>query len=113
MVKTKARITGEFNRMRAMMDEDEKTALDRVDVKGRELLSQIEENIAHYKHEINELQAAATRLRTLQEERDSLTFLQALAVMMLCDDVVWDAAYDDAMCDEAVCDDELRVMMML
>ncbi|XP_078471149.1 LOW QUALITY PROTEIN: E3 ubiquitin-protein ligase TRIM11-like [Lampetra planeri] len=76
MVKTKARITGEFNRMRAMMDEDEKTALDRVDVKGRELLSQIEENIAHYKHEINELQAAATRLRTLQEERDSLTFLQ-------------------------------------
>ncbi|XP_078470914.1 E3 ubiquitin-protein ligase TRIM11-like isoform X2 [Lampetra planeri] len=76
MVQTKARITDEFNRMRAMLDKDEKTALDRVDVKGRELLSQIEKNIAYYEHEINELQAAATRLRTLQEERDSLAFLQ-------------------------------------
>ncbi|XP_061433995.1 E3 ubiquitin/ISG15 ligase TRIM25-like [Lethenteron reissneri] len=76
MVQTKARITGEFNRMRAMLYEDEKTALECVDVKGHELLSRIEENIAHYEHEINELQAAATRLRTLQEERDSLTFLQ-------------------------------------
>ncbi|XP_061433861.1 butyrophilin subfamily 2 member A2-like [Lethenteron reissneri] len=43
---------------------------------GLELLSQIEENIAHYEHEINELHAAATRLHALQEERDSLTFLQ-------------------------------------
>ncbi|CAN0113709.1 unnamed protein product [Lampetra fluviatilis] len=76
MVQTKARITGEFNCMRAMLDEDEKTALECVDVKGCELLSRIEENIAHYEHEINELQAAATRLRALQEERDSLTFLQ-------------------------------------
>ncbi|XP_075911038.1 E3 ubiquitin/ISG15 ligase TRIM25-like [Petromyzon marinus] len=76
MVQTKARISGEFTRMRATLDEDERAALDRVDVKGRELLSQIEENIAHYEREISELQAATTRLRTLQEERDSLTFLQ-------------------------------------
>ncbi|CAN0113508.1 unnamed protein product [Lampetra fluviatilis] len=76
MVQTKASISGEFNHMRAMLNEDERAALDRVDVKGRELLSQIEENIAHYEHEISELQAAATCLRTLQEERDLLTFLQ-------------------------------------
>ncbi|XP_078732807.1 E3 ubiquitin/ISG15 ligase TRIM25-like [Lampetra fluviatilis] len=76
MVQTKARISGEFTRMRATLDEDEKAALDRVDVKGRELLSQIKENIAHYEREISDLQAAATRLRALQEERDSLTFLQ-------------------------------------
>ncbi|XP_078470899.1 E3 ubiquitin-protein ligase TRIM11-like isoform X1 [Lampetra planeri] len=76
MVQTKARISGEFTHMREMLDEDERAALDRVDVKGHELLSQIEENIAHYEHEINELQAAATRLHTLQEERDSLAFLQ-------------------------------------
>ncbi|CAN0207121.1 unnamed protein product [Lampetra planeri] len=76
MVQTKARISGEFTRMRVTLDEDERAALDRVDVKGRELLSRIEENIAHYEREISELQAAATRLRTLQEERDSLTFLQ-------------------------------------
>ncbi|XP_061433895.1 E3 ubiquitin-protein ligase TRIM7-like [Lethenteron reissneri] len=76
MVQTKARISGEFTHMRVMLDENERAALDRVDVKGRELLSRIEENIAHYEHEISELQAAATRLRTLQEERDSLTFLQ-------------------------------------
>ncbi|XP_078471157.1 E3 ubiquitin/ISG15 ligase TRIM25-like [Lampetra planeri] len=76
MVQTKAHISGEFTRMRVMLDEDERAALDRVDVKGRELLSRIEENIAHYEREISELQAAATRLRALQEERDSLTFLQ-------------------------------------
>nr|XP_032834599.1 E3 ubiquitin/ISG15 ligase TRIM25-like [Petromyzon marinus] len=76
MVQTKARISGEFTRMRAMLDEDERAALDHVDMKGRELLSRIEENIAHYEREISELQAAATRLRALQEERDSLTFLQ-------------------------------------
>ncbi|CAN0206597.1 unnamed protein product [Lampetra planeri] len=76
MVQTKARISGEFTRMRVTLDEDERAALDRVDVKGRELLSRIEENIAHYERKISELQAAATRLRTLQEERDSLTFLQ-------------------------------------
>ncbi|XP_078732850.1 E3 ubiquitin-protein ligase TRIM11-like [Lampetra fluviatilis] len=76
MLQTKAGISGEFTRMRTMLDEDERAALDRVDVKGRELLSQIEENIAHYKREISDLQAAATRLRALQEERDSLTFLQ-------------------------------------
>ncbi|CAN0113309.1 unnamed protein product [Lampetra fluviatilis] len=76
MAQTKVRIAGEFTRMRATLNEDERAALDRVDVKGRELLSRIEKNIAHYEREISELQAAATRLRTLQEERDSLTFLQ-------------------------------------
>ncbi|XP_078471127.1 E3 ubiquitin-protein ligase TRIM11-like [Lampetra planeri] len=76
MAQTKVRIAGEFTRMRATLNEDERAALDRVDVKGRELLSRIEENITHYEREINELQAAATRLRALQEERDSLTFLQ-------------------------------------
>ncbi|XP_061433911.1 zinc-binding protein A33-like [Lethenteron reissneri] len=76
MVQTKAHISGEFTRMRVTLDEDERAALDRVDMKGRELLSRIEENIAHYEHEISVLQAAATRLRALQEERDSLTFLQ-------------------------------------
>ncbi|XP_078470942.1 E3 ubiquitin-protein ligase TRIM11-like [Lampetra planeri] len=76
MAQTKVRITGEFTRMRETLDEDERAALDRVDAKGCELLSRIEENIAHYEREISELQAAATRLRALQEERDSLTFLQ-------------------------------------
>ncbi|XP_078470944.1 uncharacterized protein LOC144733079 [Lampetra planeri] len=76
MAQTKAFISGEFTRMRATLDEDEMATLDRVDVKGSELLSQIEENIAHYEREISELQAAAARLRALQEERDSLTFLQ-------------------------------------
>ncbi|XP_075911058.1 E3 ubiquitin-protein ligase TRIM11-like [Petromyzon marinus] len=76
MVQTKARISGEFTRMRATLDEDERAALDRVNVKGRELLSRIEENIAHYEHKISELRAAATRLHALQEERDPLTFLQ-------------------------------------
>ncbi|XP_078732852.1 E3 ubiquitin/ISG15 ligase TRIM25-like [Lampetra fluviatilis] len=76
MVQTKARISGEFTRMRTTLDEDERAALDRVDVKGRKLLSRIEENITHYEREISELQKAATRLRALQEERDSLTFLQ-------------------------------------
>ncbi|XP_061434004.1 E3 ubiquitin/ISG15 ligase TRIM25-like [Lethenteron reissneri] len=76
MVQTKAHISGEFAHMRAMLGDDEKTALDRVDVKGGKLLSRIEENIAHYEHEISDLKAGATRLRALQEERDSLTFLQ-------------------------------------
>ncbi|CAN0112460.1 unnamed protein product [Lampetra fluviatilis] len=76
MAQTKAGISGEFTRMRAMLDEDERATLEHVNMKGSELLSQIEENIAHYEREISELQAAAARLRTLQEERDSLTFLQ-------------------------------------
>ncbi|CAN0111306.1 unnamed protein product [Lampetra fluviatilis] len=78
MAQTKVRIAGEFTRMRETLDEDERAALDRVDVKGRELLSRIEENIDHYEREISEFQAAATRLHGLQEERDSLTFLQQL-----------------------------------
>ncbi|XP_078732903.1 tripartite motif-containing protein 14-like [Lampetra fluviatilis] len=76
MAQTKACISGEFTRMRATLDEDERATLDRVDMNGSELLSQIEENIAHYEREISELQAAATRLHALQEEKDSLTFLQ-------------------------------------
>ncbi|XP_061434001.1 E3 ubiquitin/ISG15 ligase TRIM25-like [Lethenteron reissneri] len=76
MAQTKACISKEFTRMRATLDEDERATLEHVDMKGSELLSQIEENIAHYEREISELQAAATRLRTLQEERDSLNFLQ-------------------------------------
>nr|XP_032834601.1 zinc-binding protein A33-like isoform X2 [Petromyzon marinus] len=76
MVQTKARISGEFTRMRATLNEDERAALDRVNMKGSELLSMIEENIAHYEREISELQEEATRLRALHEERDSLTFLQ-------------------------------------
>ncbi|XP_061434003.1 nuclear factor 7, brain-like [Lethenteron reissneri] len=76
MAQTKAGISDEFTRMRATLDEDERATLEHVDMKGSELLSQIEENVAHYEREINELQAAATRLRALQEERDSLTFLQ-------------------------------------
>ncbi|XP_061433987.1 E3 ubiquitin/ISG15 ligase TRIM25-like [Lethenteron reissneri] len=76
MAQTKVRIAREFTRMRATLNEDERAALDRVDVKGRELLSRIEEHITHYEREISDLQAAATGLHALQEERDSLTFLQ-------------------------------------
>ncbi|CAN0206399.1 unnamed protein product [Lampetra planeri] len=76
MTGVKERIKAEFTRLRTALDEDERTALHRAELKEKELLSQIDKNIAHYKHEISELQAAAARLRTLQEERDSLTFLQ-------------------------------------
>ncbi|XP_078739238.1 E3 ubiquitin-protein ligase TRIM62-like [Lampetra fluviatilis] len=76
MTEVRQRIYGEFARMRAALDEDDKAALARVAKKGRELLTQIEKNIAHYQREIGELQAAATRLEALAQERDSLTFLQ-------------------------------------
>ncbi|XP_061403231.1 E3 ubiquitin/ISG15 ligase TRIM25-like [Lethenteron reissneri] len=76
MTGVRQRINGEFARMRAALDEDEKAALARADKKERELLTQIEKNIAHYQREIGELQAAATRLQALTQERDSLTFLQ-------------------------------------
>ncbi|XP_078470758.1 tripartite motif-containing protein 16-like [Lampetra planeri] len=69
-------ITSKFARLRKALDEDEREALRRVGVKERDLLSRIEENIACHKGEIAELQAAATRLGTLQLEKDSLTFLQ-------------------------------------
>ncbi|XP_075914336.1 E3 ubiquitin/ISG15 ligase TRIM25-like [Petromyzon marinus] len=72
----RSRITGKFARLKKALDEDEKEALQRVAVKERELLSQIDEDIARHKQEIGELQAAAARLRTLQHERDSLAFLQ-------------------------------------
>ncbi|CAN0119447.1 unnamed protein product [Lampetra fluviatilis] len=72
----RGRITGKFARLRKALDEDEREALRRVAVKERKLLSQIEEDIARHKREIGELQAAAARLRKLQDERDSLVFLQ-------------------------------------
>nr|XP_032836327.1 E3 ubiquitin-protein ligase RNF135-like [Petromyzon marinus] len=72
----RGRITGKFARLKKALDEDEKEALQRVAVKERELLSRIDEDIARHKREIGELQAAAARLRTLQHERDSFTFLQ-------------------------------------
>ncbi|XP_078470905.1 tripartite motif-containing protein 16-like [Lampetra planeri] len=76
MTGVKERIKAQFNRLKKALDEDERTALHRAELKEKELLSQIDKNIAHYKHEISELQAAAARLRTLQEEGDPLTFLQ-------------------------------------
>ncbi|XP_078739350.1 E3 ubiquitin/ISG15 ligase TRIM25-like [Lampetra fluviatilis] len=76
MTGVRQRINGEFARMRAALDEDEKAALARAAKKERELLTQIEKNIAHYQREIGELQAAATRLQALTQERDSLAFLQ-------------------------------------
>ncbi|CAN0123614.1 unnamed protein product [Lampetra fluviatilis] len=72
----RGRITGKFARLKKALDEDEKEALQRVAVKERELLSRIDEDIARQKREIGELQAAAARLRALQDERDSLAFLQ-------------------------------------
>ncbi|CAN0401251.1 unnamed protein product [Lampetra planeri] len=76
MTGVRQRIKVEFARMRAALDEDEKAALARASKKQRELLTQIEKNIAHYKREIGELQAAAARLEGLAQERDSLAFLQ-------------------------------------
>nr|XP_032835252.1 E3 ubiquitin/ISG15 ligase TRIM25-like isoform X2 [Petromyzon marinus] len=76
MTGVRQRINGEFTRMRAALDEDEKTTLARAAKKERELLTQIEKNIAHYQHEIGELQAAAAHLEGLAQERDSLAFLQ-------------------------------------
>nr|XP_032834794.1 E3 ubiquitin-protein ligase TRIM8-like isoform X3 [Petromyzon marinus] len=76
MTGVKERIKAEFTRLRTALNEDERVALHRAELKEKELLSQIDKNIAHYKHEISELQEAAVRLRTLQEERDSLTFLK-------------------------------------
>ncbi|CAN0199236.1 unnamed protein product [Lampetra planeri] len=69
-------ITGKFACLRKALDEDEREALRRVAVKERELLSRIEEDIARHKREIGQLQEAAARLRNLQQERDSLAFLQ-------------------------------------
>ncbi|XP_061433856.1 E3 ubiquitin/ISG15 ligase TRIM25-like [Lethenteron reissneri] len=76
MTGVKEQIKIRCTRLRKALDEDEKAALHRAELKEKELLSQIDKNIAHHKHEISELQAAAARLRTLQEEGDPLTFLQ-------------------------------------
>ncbi|CAN0401341.1 unnamed protein product [Lampetra planeri] len=76
MTGVRQRINGEFAHMRAALDEEEKAALARASKKERELLTQIEKNIAHYQREIGELQAAAARLEGLAQERDSLAFLQ-------------------------------------
>ncbi|XP_061403192.1 E3 ubiquitin/ISG15 ligase TRIM25-like [Lethenteron reissneri] len=76
MTDEKASISVRFTRARAALDAEEKAALEQAEQTGRELLSQIEKKIAHDQREINELQAAATRLQALAQERDSLAFLQ-------------------------------------
>ncbi|CAN0391715.1 unnamed protein product [Lampetra fluviatilis] len=76
MTDDKASISVGFTRARAALDVEEKAALEQAEQKGRELLYQIEKKIAHYQREISELQAAATRLQALAQERDSLAFLQ-------------------------------------
>ncbi|XP_078739267.1 E3 ubiquitin/ISG15 ligase TRIM25-like [Lampetra fluviatilis] len=76
MTDEKASISVRFTRTRAALDAEEKAALEQAEQKGRELLSEIEKKIAHYQREISELQAAATRLQALAQERDSLAFLQ-------------------------------------
>ncbi|XP_061403176.1 E3 ubiquitin/ISG15 ligase TRIM25-like [Lethenteron reissneri] len=76
MTDKKASISVRFAHARAALDAEEKAALEQLEQKGRELLSQIEKKIARYQREISELQAAATRLQALAQERDSLAFLQ-------------------------------------
>ncbi|XP_078476276.1 E3 ubiquitin-protein ligase TRIM62-like isoform X3 [Lampetra planeri] len=72
----KASISVRFAHARAALDAEEKAALEQAEKKWRKLLSLIEKKIAHDQREISELQAAATRLQALAQERDSLTFLQ-------------------------------------
>ncbi|XP_061403089.1 E3 ubiquitin/ISG15 ligase TRIM25-like isoform X1 [Lethenteron reissneri] len=76
ITKTKDYIAGIFTCMRKVLDEEERIAFQCMDLKGRELLSPIDERIAHYQWEIGELQQTATRLQALEEEKDSLTFMQ-------------------------------------
>ncbi|CAN0416059.1 unnamed protein product [Lampetra planeri] len=76
ITKTKDYIAGIFTCMRKALDEEERIAFQCMDLKGRELLSPIDERIAHYQWEIGELQQTATRLQALEEENDSLTFMQ-------------------------------------
>ncbi|XP_061403147.1 E3 ubiquitin/ISG15 ligase TRIM25-like [Lethenteron reissneri] len=76
MTDEKASISVRFASARAALDAEEKAALEQAEQKGRKLLSQIEKKIAHYQRDISELQAAATRLQALAQERDSLAFLQ-------------------------------------
>ncbi|CAM9173292.1 unnamed protein product [Lampetra planeri] len=76
MTDKKATISVRFAHARATLDAEEKAALEQLEQKGRKLLSQIEKTIAHYQGVISELQAAATHLQVLAQERDSLAFLQ-------------------------------------
>ncbi|XP_061403213.1 E3 ubiquitin/ISG15 ligase TRIM25-like [Lethenteron reissneri] len=76
MADEKASISVRFAHARAALDAEEKAALEQAEKKWRKLLSLIEKKIAHDQREISELQAAATRLQALAQERDSLTFLQ-------------------------------------
>ncbi|XP_061403230.1 E3 ubiquitin/ISG15 ligase TRIM25-like [Lethenteron reissneri] len=76
MTVEKASISVRFTHARAALDAEEKAALEQAEQKGREQLSQIEKKIARYQRDISELQAAATRLQALAQERDSLAFLQ-------------------------------------
>ncbi|XP_061403212.1 E3 ubiquitin-protein ligase TRIM65-like isoform X2 [Lethenteron reissneri] len=76
MTDKKASISVRFSHARAALDAEEKAALEQLEQKGRDLLSQIEKKIAHYQRELSELQTAATRLQALAHERDSLAFLQ-------------------------------------
>ncbi|XP_061403175.1 E3 ubiquitin/ISG15 ligase TRIM25-like [Lethenteron reissneri] len=76
MTDEKASISVRFTRARAALDVEEKAAFEQAEQKGRELLTQIEKKIARYQREISELQTAATRLKALAQERDSLAFLQ-------------------------------------
>nr|XP_032835278.1 E3 ubiquitin/ISG15 ligase TRIM25-like [Petromyzon marinus] len=76
MTDEKASISVRFASARAALDAEEKAALEQLEQKGRKLLFQIEKKIAHYQREISELQAAATRLQALAQERDSFAFLQ-------------------------------------
>nr|XP_032831436.1 E3 ubiquitin/ISG15 ligase TRIM25-like [Petromyzon marinus] len=83
IVRSKARISGKFARMRARLDEDEVASLRRTDVAGHELLVCVDESITYYTREVGELQAAANRLRHLAQESGSLTALQGHMKMML------------------------------
>ncbi|CAN0124665.1 unnamed protein product [Lampetra fluviatilis] len=92
----RCRVVGKFARLRKALDEDETEALCRVAVKERELLSRIDEDIARHEREIGELRATAARLRNLQNERDSLTFLQGRPNHPRRSDV-----YHQALCSES------------
>ncbi|XP_078739239.1 E3 ubiquitin/ISG15 ligase TRIM25-like [Lampetra fluviatilis] len=76
MTNEKASISVRFAHSRAALYAEEKAALEEAEQKGREVLTQIEKKIARHQREISELQAAATRLEALAQERDSLAFLQ-------------------------------------
>ncbi|CAN0386048.1 unnamed protein product [Lampetra planeri] len=82
IVRSKARISGKFARMRARLHEDEEALLRRAHLAGHELLVRVDESIARYTREVGELQAAANRLRDLGQESGSLTALRGHMKMM-------------------------------